>query len=138
MFTEVSVCPSFQGPLPMIHCTSLYSPPPDMGTPDPHLETSGGHHRRLVQICSLMGSPTSTDIWWPPKHIRLTGGRYSSYWNAFLLVIAICWCFVIADLSNGVSVARITIVRRPKLSDPPAMFLCSVLFGHYHSQIKKI
>ena len=30
-------------------------------------------------------TPHSTDIWWPPKHVWLARGRYTPYWNAFLL-----------------------------------------------------
>ena len=82
MFSYVSVHHSVHRgvpmwPLPMMHWTSLYSPspspgstpPPDMGHggplnhsrhehgdpsgPPPLLVTSGGHHCRPVQICSL-------------------------------------------------------------------------------------
>ena len=53
--------------------------------------TSGGHQWRPVQTCSLEDPPTtSTDIWWPPKHVQLASGRYSSHWNAFLFGLASC------------------------------------------------
>ena len=28
--------------------------------------------------------PSGTGIWWPPKHVWLASGWYTSYWNAFL------------------------------------------------------
>ena len=88
---------------PMMHRTSLYSPPPgpsptprplDMGhgrppTPlqtrdkeppgfGPLLVSSGGYHWIPVQTCSLdftvQALPSVTDIWWPAKHVRLTNG----------------------------------------------------------------
>ena len=32
--------------------------------------------------------PTTTDIlWWLLKHVRLTRGRYVSYWNAFWIIL---------------------------------------------------
>ena len=71
--------------------TITHGPPqppctPDMGLPRPTHQTwdhppqplavtSGGHHWRLVQTCSLEDpTPTSTDIWWPLKHIPLVVG----------------------------------------------------------------
>ena len=89
-------------PFSMMHWTSLYrapwpcnpSPPPvppqtwDMGTPGPSpfflLVTSGSHHWRCVETCSLEDYP-STDIWWLPKHVWLTSRWHAFYWNAFLL-----------------------------------------------------
>ena len=61
---------------------------PNVFTP---LVTSGGHHWRPVQTCSLgltaQTPSTGTDIWWPPKHILLASGRYASYWNGFLFLV---------------------------------------------------
>ena len=71
--------------------TITHGPPqppctPDMGLPRPAHQTwdhppqplavtSGGHHWRRVQTCSLEDpTPTSTDIWWPLKHIPLVVG----------------------------------------------------------------
>ena len=43
------------------------------------------------QYCStnIWWLPTSTDIWWPLKHIRLVSGQYASYGNAFLFKVSI-------------------------------------------------
>ena len=44
------------------------------------LVTSGDHHWRPVQTCSLQDppSPTGTDIWWwPLKQVRLASGLYA-------------------------------------------------------------
>ena len=54
--------------------------PPDLrhGPPAPgsSLPASDiwGHYWRPVQTCSLEDPSTGTDIWWPPKHIRLASG----------------------------------------------------------------
>ena len=50
------------------------------------LLTSGGHHWRPVQTCSLEYlPPTSTDTYWqPPKHMQLASSQYASYWYAVL------------------------------------------------------
>ena len=96
-------------PLTPLHIMRHWDPSPDMGhgdprtwsqsrpdmghvdPPSPLLVTSGGHHWRPVQTCSLDltvqgASPITTDIWWPPKHIQLANGQYASYWNVFLLL----------------------------------------------------
>ena len=40
------------------------------------------------------GSPTGTDNWWLLKHVWLASGRYTCYWNAFLLIkLALWFCF---------------------------------------------
>ena len=41
---------------------------------------------------------TATNIWWPPKHVRLASGRYGFYWNAFLLTI-LTWAGCIVPFS---------------------------------------
>ena len=73
--------------------TALHPPPPDMGPPGPGSPASDIWWPSL-EICSNLFiephctgllSPTSTDIWWPLKYIRLASGRYASLWNAFLL-----------------------------------------------------
>ena len=50
------------------------------------LVTSGGHHWRPVQTCSLRTPSTGTDVWWPLKYVQLTNGRHVSYKNAFLFI----------------------------------------------------
>ena len=60
--------------------------PPRHGIWDTLLVTSGDHHWRPVQACSLLDISTGTDIWWPPKQVRLVRWGYASYWNAFLLI----------------------------------------------------
>ena len=60
------------------------------------LVTSSGPHWRPVQACSLGDFPppkTSTDIWWPTKHIWLASRRYTSYCNAFLFVFNLFYHF---------------------------------------------
>ena len=82
-------------PLPLMHYTSPYrtSQPPGDQTWDPLqpcpplLVTSCGNHWRPVQTCSLKSPPpTSTDIRWSPKPLRLACGWHASYWNAFLFI----------------------------------------------------
>ena len=65
--------------------------PPDIGHGlpghSPLLVTSGGHHWRPVQTCSLeftVRMPHCTDIWWSLKHVWLASRWYACYWNAFL------------------------------------------------------
>ena len=85
-------------PLPMMPHTSLYraigpaplefrpgSPQPSLrpGTPAPS-PPAGHQYWRPVQTCSLE-DPRSSSWWWPLKHIWFVSGRYTSYWNAFLL-----------------------------------------------------
>ena len=88
MFSQMSVCHSVQGGS---HVTNTHDsldltvhPATDMG---PHSTgtspavTSGGHHWGPVQTCSLQNlPPTSTDIWWLLKHVRLAqvGGKHPS------------------------------------------------------------
>ena len=79
MLSLVFVCLSTGGP---------YDHYPDafyltLQGPQPHslLVTSGGHHLRPVQTCSLQDPVTGADIWWPLKHVW-----YTPYWNAFLFV----------------------------------------------------
>ena len=92
-------------PLFMVHSTSLYralspTPTPDIrhGTPSPtQLVTSGGHHWRSVQTCSLEKPHTGTDIWWP-KHVWLASGRYASSENAFLLFKVVTIIFSLISL----------------------------------------
>ena len=90
VFTGVSLSfcsggrvPWWMGP----HCTGPPFSLPDMwhgdlpppspgphGTPPQLLVTSGGHHWRSVQTCSLEDPHSGIDIWWPLKHIRLASG----------------------------------------------------------------
>ena len=111
MFSHVSVCHSVQGdpmwPLPMMYW-DMGTPPPapryqtwvvitgNMG-PTSLLLTSGGHHWRPVQTCSLEDQPplhpSGTGLyWWPPKRVWLASGQYASYWNTVLLNE--CWNLV--------------------------------------------
>ena len=111
MFWQVSVCHSVgvpMWPLSMMHWSLLYRPLSrhgawghweaiqkwDMGIPT-LLVTSGGHHWRPVQTCSLdltvqAPLPHVTDIWWPLKHVWLVSRRYAFCWNAFLLICVFC------------------------------------------------
>ena len=86
-------------PLPTVHWNSLYRAPPDPGppghgtsgvpfpSPNP-LVTSGGHHWGPVQICLLQDRPP----WGWHLVVVETGTvrasrRYTSYWNAFSLIL---------------------------------------------------
>ena len=75
-----------QAPPDPRHAGLLYrTPSPDMGpyyTAPTNIDI-GGQDWRSVQTCSLEG-PSSTDICWLLRHVRLASGRYASYWNAFL------------------------------------------------------
>ena len=75
-------------------------PPPDMGHEDPPpavalaLPTIDIWWPLLGTWSNLDSTrqgpaPTVTDIWWPPKHVRLATGRLASYWNALLLTFEI-------------------------------------------------
>ena len=67
--------------------------PPDMGPSGLLLlVTSGVHHWKPVQTCSLdfnVQGPTGADTWCTPKYIRLASGRYTPYWNSFLFLSAL-------------------------------------------------
>ena len=65
--------------------TPLPFPFPLVLAPVPLLLTSSGHHWIAVHLRNL--PQTSTDIWWPPKHVRLVSGQYASHWNAFLSLL---------------------------------------------------
>ena len=107
MFTQVSVCHSVQEGSPCdhyswMHWTSLYRPPSPTLTPDirpspTQLVTSGDHHWRSVQTCSLEKPHTGTDIWWP-KHVWLESGRYASSENAFFLFKVVTIIFSLLSL----------------------------------------
>ena len=80
-------------PLPMMHCSSLYRTPLDMGlhcTASLLLMTFGGQHRRPVQTCSLDGLYCTTpppNLHWLLKHVRLASGQYA--------------CFLVIDSFNA-------------------------------------
>ena len=86
LFTGGSLCDHYPWCI-WPYYTGLPPPNPALWTskmagPGPLLVTSGGHHWRPVQTCSLEDPPpTSTDNWWPPKHVRL----------AFLLECFLVW-----------------------------------------------
>ena len=65
------------------------------GDPPPVTVTAaGGTHPTGMHSCLLEDPPPGTDIWWPPKHVRLVRGRYASYWNAFLFYFPILTWFL--------------------------------------------
>ena len=92
-------------PLPMMHWTSLYSPPlgsvPSywtwdlivQGSPGPGPVAFGGHHWRPVQTYSPQDPPHPLWHWHLVMAVEarmvIASGRYASNWNACLLLIAI-------------------------------------------------
>ena len=83
IFTSVCLSTEGEGCLP--ECMLGY-PPLREQTPTPQDQT---HHTPLDQAHH---PPSEAD---PPREadcsIRLTSGRYASYWNAFLFVLAFYW-----------------------------------------------
>ena len=68
---DIPTPPTFWTYPPTMDIPTLWTyPPPPSGHNHPLLVTSGSHHWRLVQTCSIVDLPTtSADIWWwPPKH----------------------------------------------------------------------
>ena len=115
MFSVVSVCHCIHGRSPCDHYPCCIGPhhtgtPSPLGMGPHYAGTPGGREWKPIQTCSpedkpptsaevhwprmetcsnlfTWGPPPSTDIWWLLKHIYiwLTSGRYTSYWNVFLL-----------------------------------------------------
>ena len=96
MFSYVSICQ--QGgamwPLSMMHWTSVYRSypfPPDMGSQGPivlPLVTSGGHHWRPVQTCSLP-EPSLVLTSSGEVHRVCASMWYASYCNLFLFLCSL-------------------------------------------------
>ena len=94
------------GPLPMMHWISLYRVPLAAGyqtsgrphgpgplPPPPKVQTWSSQAWSQLPQTSNMGPPPTTGTWWSSldhhlmatlKHVRLTSGQYTSYWNSFL------------------------------------------------------